>query len=120
MFKKKNVKAGAARKVNYKRITFKLHAPNAQRVSLAGDFNSWDQEMHPLKKSSAGLWKKMVSLSPGRYEYRFVVDGEWRNDPNCNTCSPNPFGGDNCVLILPAGDEKVPPARRKGIGTIQK
>jgi 1,4-alpha-glucan branching enzyme len=100
MFKKKSVKDGSARKRNYKRITFKFHAPDAQSVLLAGDFNSWNPEMHPLKKSSTGLWKKMVSLSPGRYEYRFVVDGEWQNDPDCTTCSPNPFGGNNNVLIL--------------------
>ena len=106
MIKKKNGKAGTGRKENYKRITFKLHAPDAQCVSLAGDFNSWDPEMHPLKKSSAGIWKKMVSLSPGRYEYRFIVDGEWQNDPDCTTCTPNPFGGNNNVLILPAGAEE--------------
>ena len=65
MFKKKNVKDGTVKKENHKRITFKINAPDAQCVLLAGDFNSWDPEMHPLKKSSKGLWKKMVSLSPG-------------------------------------------------------
>lgn len=112
MVKNKNGKAGTVRKENYKRFTFKLHAPDAERVSLAGDFNSWDPEKHPLKKSSAGLWKKMVTLSPGRYEYRFMVDGEWHNDPDCTTCSPNPFGSNNCVLILPAGNGKAAPGRR--------
>ena len=103
MFKKINVKAGTVKKETHKRITFKIHAPEARCVLLAGDFNSWDPEMHPLKKSSKGLWKKMVSLSPGRYEYRFVVDGQWQNDPDSTTCTPNPFGGNNNVLILPAG-----------------
>jgi len=112
MVKYKNGKAGTVMKENYKRFTFKLHAPDAERVSLAGDFNAWDPEKHPLKKSSAGLWKKMVSLAPGRYEYRFMVDGEWRNDPACTTCSPNPFGSNNCVLILPAGNGKAAPGRR--------
>ena len=112
MFKKKSAKTGTVRKENHKRITFKLHAPDAQTVLLAGDFNSWDPEMHPLKKSSAGIWKKMVSLSPGRYEYRFIVDGEWQNDPDCTTCSSNPFGSKNCVLTLPAGAEKTSPSRR--------
>ena len=103
MFKKKSVKDGITRKKNHKRITFKFHAPDAQSVLLAGDFNSWAPEIHPLKKSATGLWKKVVNLSPGRYEYRFVVDGEWQNDPDCTTCAPNPFGGNNNVLILPAG-----------------
>ena len=99
MFKKKSVKDGTTRN---KRITFKLDAPEAQCVLLAGDFNAWEPEMHPLKKSSKGLWKKMISLAPGRYEYRFVVDGQWQNDPDCTTCAPNPFGGNNNVLILSA------------------
>lgn len=100
MLKKNSVKTDTTKKETKKRITFKLHAPEAQNVLLAGDFNSWEPEMHPLKKSPAGLWKKMVILSPGRYEYRFVVDGEWQNDPDCLTCSPNPFGSNNNVLIL--------------------
>ncbi len=112
MLKKENGTVGTGKKENCKRITFKLRAPDAQCVSLAGDFNSWNPEMHPLKKSSAGLWKKMVSLSPGRYEYRFMVDGEWHNDPDCTTCSPNPFGSNNCVLVLPAGNGKAAPVRR--------
>ena len=100
MFKKKSVKTNSVRKEIHKKITFKLHAPDAERVLLAGDFNSWDPEKHPLRKYSNGQWKKMLSLSPGRYEYRFVVDGQWQNDPECTTCLPNPFGGNNCVLIL--------------------
>jgi len=100
MEKKKNHKADTVRKEKNKRITFKFHAPDAQCVALAGDFNFWNPGKHPLKKSSAGIWKKMVSLSPGRYEYRFLVDGEWHDDPDCTTCSPNPFGSNNCVLIL--------------------
>lgn len=100
MDKGKHRHVGRGRRVSNKRITFKLHAPDAARVSLAGDFNSWDPARHPLRRFSDGLWKKMVSLSPGRYEYRFLVDGEWHNDPECTICAPNPFGSDNCVLIL--------------------
>ena len=100
MIKKKKLETVTAKKPSYKRVTFKLHAPDAQSVILTGDFNSWDAGMHPLKKSSNGMWKKMVNLSPGRYEYRFIVDGEWKNDPGCTTCSSNPFGSDNCVLIV--------------------
>jgi len=37
-------------------------------------------------------------LTPGRYEYRFLVDGQWRNDPECAECVANPFGSENCVI----------------------
>lgn len=75
-------------------------APEAQSVLLAGDFNSWNPEANPLKKTSNGLWKTNVNLSPGRYEYRFLVDGQWLNDPACESYTANPFGEDNCVITL--------------------
>lgn len=75
-------------------------APEAQSVLLAGDFNSWNPEANPLKKASNGLWKTNINLSPGRYEYRFLVDGQWQNDPGCESYAANPFGEDNCVITL--------------------
>lgn len=90
----------SSKKQNHKKATFKFMAPEAQSVLLAGDFNAWEPESHPLKRTSNGLWKANLSLSPGRYEYRFLVDGKWHNDPNCTNFSPNPFGGENSVLIV--------------------
>ncbi len=84
----------------HRETTLKFIAPTALSVLLAGDFNSWDPNVHPLKRTSNGLWKINLSLSPGRYEYRFLVDGKWHNDPNCTNFSPNPFGGENSVLIV--------------------
>ncbi|UCD72425.1 MAG: hypothetical protein JSW70_02265, partial [Syntrophobacterales bacterium] len=46
-----------------------------------GDFNSWDVSILPMKKGSQGTWKNTVDLPPGRYEYRFWVDGIWRDNP---------------------------------------
>jgi hypothetical protein len=37
-------------------------------------------------------------LSPGEYEYRFLVDGQWKDDPMAKRYVGNPFGGFNCVL----------------------
>jgi PAS domain S-box-containing protein len=39
-------------------------------------------------------------LEPGLYEYRFVVDGVWQNDPQCTGRRENDFGTENCVLIV--------------------
>jgi hypothetical protein len=41
-----------------------------------------------------------VPLSPGRYEYRFVVNGEWVDDPKAKASVPNPHGGRNAVLVV--------------------
>lgn len=100
MVKKREKRKDTNKKLNHKRTTFKLMAPEAQSVLLAGDFNSWDPHVHPLKKTSNGVWKININLSPGRHEYRFLVDGQWHNDPDCESYVPNPFGGDNCVINL--------------------
>jgi len=77
---------------------FKLYAPQAKRVSLAGNFNNWNTKMLSAKKDSQGNWAVKVNLKPGRYEYKFLVDGSWLNDPRCTSCVPNTFGTHNCVV----------------------
>ena len=45
-------------------------------------------------------------LKPGRYEYRFVVNEAWTDDPVTHNRIPNPFGGYNSVLSVNAPDKK--------------
>ena len=84
-------------KTKTKKVQFEFLAPGAQEVYLAGDFNNWDTSANPMKKDKNGLWKTSLSLKPGSYEYRFLVDGNWENDPSCSYCVPNEFGSENCV-----------------------
>lgn len=79
---------------------FKIHAPGAKRVSLAGSFNNWNTNKLPAKKDSQGNWKINIDLKPGKYEYKFLVDGTWTNDPHCTYCIPNSFGSQNCVVEI--------------------
>jgi 1,4-alpha-glucan branching enzyme len=83
-----------------KKVQFELLAPDAQKVYLAGNFNNWDTRANLMKKDKKGIWKTIVSLKPGRYEYRFLVDGNWENDPSCCDCVPNEFGTQNCARIV--------------------
>ena len=83
-----------------KKVQFEFSAPQAQEVYLAGDFNNWDASAHPMEKDKKGVWKTSLSLKPGRYEYRFFVDGNWENDPKCSCCGPNEFGSQNCVKVV--------------------
>jgi 1,4-alpha-glucan branching enzyme len=53
-----------------------------------------------MKKDKKGIWKATLALEPGRYEYRFIVDGNWENDPSCSSCVDNEFGGRNCVRVV--------------------
>lgn len=87
-------------KVLTKKVQFEFLAPDAQNVHLAGDFNNWVVSANPMKKDKKGIWKTILSLMPGRYEYRFLVDGNWENDPSCCDCVSNEFGSKNCVRIV--------------------
>lgn len=49
---------------------------------------------------SGGVWSKHLELKPGVYEYRFVVDGTWVDDPSALQHIANPFGGNNSVLRI--------------------
>ncbi len=95
---KKNEKPTTAAPAPKRRITFKLIAPEAEQVVLAASFNGWDNGGTVLKRDAKGVWKTQVSLDPGRYEYRFRVDGHWRDDPECPTRIPNAFGSENCII----------------------
>ena len=43
-------------------------------------------------EANDGKWTKQFKLSPGRYHYRFVIDGKWTEDPGNPTKEKNPFG----------------------------
>ena len=77
---------------------FKLYAPGARKVTLAGSFNKWDPNKLLAKKDTKGNWIIKAGLKPGKHEYKFIVDGSWMNDPRCTTCVANSFGSHNCVV----------------------
>ena len=98
--RKEKATQNCAVKKTTKKVSFSMVAPDAEEVLLVGDFNDWEDNPYLLKKDKKGTWKARINLAPGRYEYRFLVDGEWRNDSNCNTFVSNPYGGENCVITL--------------------
>ena len=81
------------------RITFHLDCPLAQNVFIAGNFNQWNPNDVPLKKRKKGHWSITLTLPPGRYEYRYIVDGFWMNDPKAEKV-PNEWGSENSVIIV--------------------
>jgi 1,4-alpha-glucan branching enzyme len=76
--------------------------PHAKAVCLAGTFNDWSPTNTPMIAMEDGNWVRELTLSPGRYEYLFVADGEWMSDPLAHETAPNPFGGVNSVLNVTA------------------
>ena len=83
-----------------KKETFQYIDPKAEEVLLLGDFTNWQENPVLLKRQNDGIWKATVPLPPGAYEYRFVVDGKWRDDVKCPMRKANPFGGQNCVRTV--------------------
>ena len=79
-------------------VDFKLAAPNAKSVYLAGTFNHWSTSSTPMKKDWKGTWRTTIRMKPGRCEYKFLVDGSWWTDPTSKETSNNPFGGTNSTI----------------------
>lgn len=86
---------------------FACHAPAARQVFLAGTFNDWSTSAAPMRRSEDGRWTIDMPLAPGRYEYKFLVDGAWcceagcegsMAEARCPTCVANEFGTMNRVV----------------------
>lgn len=81
---------------------FEWQAEGANSVFLAGTFNDWNPQANPMRREVDGPWRAELALAPGRYEYKFVVDGEWRCEPgaeeNMAHCVPNALGTMNRVI----------------------
>src|SRR6185436_8872876 len=89
----------AAPKVTSDGVVFAIKAPEATQVRLVGDFNGWSLDANMMTPSGP-IWTTSVKLDPGRYRYRYVIDGRWQSDPLNDQVEPAPFGGDNSVFIL--------------------
>jgi 1,4-alpha-glucan branching enzyme len=82
------------------KVVFTCYAPEATIVRVAGTFNEWSPEATPLTYTEVGEWSAWLMLKPGRYKYRFVVDGIWCSDPRAAQSTPNPYGGLDSVLTV--------------------
>jgi hypothetical protein len=79
---------------------FVFVAPNAQSVTIVGDFNDWDQQATPLVRHQ-GVWTAEVTLPPGRYAYAFLVDGKrWIADPDAPPAVGDDFGRPSSVVTV--------------------
>jgi len=87
---------------NLGHVSLELVKPGAKHVCVAGSFNGWKPEKTPLVQKGNGRWVGDVEVNPGRYEYLFVVDGQWLPDPNAKESVQNPFGGRNSILTVSA------------------
>lgn len=83
-------------------VEFKFHGPLGADVHLAGTFNNWDPASITLAGDGRGIYTTAMLLPVGTYEYKFIVNGEWRNAHGDRDRVPNPFGTANNVLVVRA------------------
>ena len=83
-------------------VHFAIAAPTANTVTLVGDFNAWDAKTTPMAKGAIdGLWIVTVPLTPGSYQYAFVIDGTtWMADPAAAIALEDEFGIPSSVLTI--------------------
>jgi 1,4-alpha-glucan branching enzyme len=82
-------------------VYFQLRRPAATSVAVAGDFNGWSREAHPMTRSGA-FWTSVVALPPGDYVFMYVVDGvECVTPPNATALVPDGFGALNGKITVP-------------------
>ena len=71
---------------------------SVKQVQLAGDFSGW--KAVPMRKQQSGEFAVIVPLAPGTYEYKFLVDGQWRSDSDNHCWAPNCYGSMNSVATI--------------------
>lgn len=84
------------------RVTFYTPmAIEAETIFLVGDFNDWDEQTTPMDKLKDGRFKTMLDLEKDtEYQFRYLVNGsEWHNDWEADKYVPNPYTGDNSVVV---------------------
>ncbi len=69
------------------------------QVFLSGTFNTWSTMQNPMSRTESG-WEISIKLGPGRYLYKFIVDGKWITDPGNLKKENDQRGGHNSVVYI--------------------
>ena len=81
--------SGYSAKNILKPVPFLCLAPDAQSVTLVGDFNDWDAQAHPMKRQIDGAWRTEAQLNHGHHHYLFCIDGKPTLDPRAQGVARN-------------------------------
>jgi 1,4-alpha-glucan branching enzyme len=72
----------------------------ADRIALTGDFNEWRENDILFQQARSGVWQATVDFPLGaRYQFRYVVDGQWCTDSHADGTSDNSFGSQNSLIV---------------------
>ncbi len=82
-------------------ITFVYQPHNhCRHVHVVGTFNAWEPEQGRMSRQKDGSFRKRLQLPPGEHRYKFLVDGEWVEDPDAQQKAPNEFGSMDSLVTV--------------------
>ena len=98
-----------------RKVKFIFDSPSSKTVYLAGQFNNWTYDKAKVSKNETvnvvielarnkqtGFWEKYVYLPPGKYQYKYVLDGQtWKYDQNTLEKTDDGYGGFNSIIVVP-------------------
>lgn len=98
-----------------RKVKFIFDSPSSKTVYLAGQFNNWAADKAKVSKNETvniviemeknkqtGFWEKFVFLPPGKYQYKYVLDGQiWKYDQNTLEKVDDGYGGYNSIIVVP-------------------
>jgi len=99
-------RAKSKQEIKQQKVTFSLENADANEVFLIGDFNEWNPKTHPMQCDGNGTWIKDIIIPPGKYEYKFMVDGKWKEDPKNEQQSLNCFGTYNNLVNVTENNKR--------------
>lgn len=98
---KKTATTKATRKPTSTRwIPIEVKLTGAREVLITGDFVQWAPQGVALSYDGADTWRTALDLAPGEYQYRLIIDGVWSDHAQAQKRVNNPFGTQNCVLVV--------------------
>jgi len=107
-------------------VRFAVWAPNARRVAVVGDFNSWDVRRHPMRlRAEAGVWELFIPRIAVGASYKYAVTGPdgtllpLKADPLALRTEPPPATAsvvaDNAPFRWRDGDWMATRGQRQGV-----
>lgn len=94
--------------------SFSIAAPDARQVFLAGEMTDWDAGKVAMQRDENGTWHTALDLEPGQWLYKFVVDGQWVQDPATPDHDADGQGGQHSFVFVGDGPWTVAPGTPRG------
>ena len=100
-------------------VTFSIAAPQATHVFLAGEMTDWDAGKREMRRDAPGTWQITLDLEPGQWLYKFVVDGQWVEDPATPDHGADGQGGQHSFVFVGNDPWSVAPGTPRGEVQVQ-